>query len=73
MNQLNDYIETGNGIIQTIQTNYPTTFNWLDSTKADTLHRYATAGGSPPNFGTKLHPTRGGFGAVALRERGDYP
>lgn len=37
MNQLNDYIETGNGIIQTIQTNYPTTFNWLDSTKADTL------------------------------------
>lgn len=37
MNQINDYLETNEGIIETIQTNYPTTFTWLDSTKAETL------------------------------------
>lgn len=37
MNQINDYLETNEGIIETIQTNYPTIFTWLDSTKAETL------------------------------------
>ena len=37
MNQINDFIQTGVGIIQTIQTDYPTTFSWLSSTNAETL------------------------------------
>ena len=37
MNQINDFIESGSGIIQTIQTNYPTVFTWLTSDVAETL------------------------------------
>lgn len=37
MNQINDYINTGVGIIQTIQETYSTTFEWLTSTDAETL------------------------------------
>ena len=37
MNQINDFIESGIGIIQTIQTNYPTKFNWLSQDNATTL------------------------------------
>lgn len=37
MNQINDFIESGIGIIQTIQQNYSTTFEWLDSTNAEIL------------------------------------
>lgn len=37
MNQINDFIESGIGIIQTIQSNYASKFVWLTSTKAETL------------------------------------
>lgn len=37
MNQINDFIESGIGIIQTIQTNYPAVFTWLTSDVAETL------------------------------------
>ena len=37
MNQINDFIESGIGIIQTIQTNYSSTFTWLTSDVAETL------------------------------------
>lgn len=37
MNQINDFIESDNGIIQTIQNNFPTTFIWLTSEKANIL------------------------------------
>ena len=37
MNQINDFIESDNGIIQTIQNNFPTTFTWLTSEKANIL------------------------------------
>lgn len=37
MNQINDFIESGIGIIQTIQSNYSSKFVWLTSTKAETL------------------------------------
>lgn len=37
MNQINDFIESGIGIIQTIQQNYSSTFEWLDSTNAEIL------------------------------------
>ena len=40
MNQINDFIESGIGIIQTIQQNYSTTFEWLDSTNAEILDMY---------------------------------
>lgn len=37
MNELNDFIESGIGIIQIIQQNYSSTFEWLDSTNAEIL------------------------------------
>ena len=37
MNQINDFIQSGEGIIQTIQANYSTKFTWLTSTDAETL------------------------------------
>ena len=37
MKEINDFIDSGIGIIQTIQTNYSTTFSWLSSTNAETL------------------------------------
>lgn len=37
MNQINDFIESGVGIIQTIQQNHSSTFEWLDSTNAEIL------------------------------------
>ena len=37
MNQINDFIESGLGIIQTIQSNYSSKFVWLTYTKAETL------------------------------------
>lgn len=37
MNQINDFIVSGVGIIQTIQQNHSSTFEWLDSTTAETL------------------------------------
>ena len=37
MNQINAFIESGRGIIQTIQQNYSNTFEWLDSTNAEIL------------------------------------
>ena len=37
MNQINDFLDSGVGIIQTIQTNYSATFTWLTSTDAETL------------------------------------
>ncbi len=37
MNQINDYLESGIGIIKTIQTNYSSYFTWLTSNDADVL------------------------------------
>ena len=37
MNQINDFIQSGEGIIQTIQANYSSKFTWLTSTDAETL------------------------------------
>lgn len=37
MYEINDFIVTETGIIETIQTNYPTKFTWLTSDNAETL------------------------------------
>ena len=37
MNQINDFLDSGIGIIQTIQSTYSSTFTWLSSTDAETL------------------------------------
>lgn len=37
MNQINDFLDSGIGIIQTIQTNYSSYFTWLTSNDAETL------------------------------------
>jgi len=37
MNQINDYIESGIGIIKTIQQNHSSTLTWLSANNADTL------------------------------------